>query len=529
METGLTSGAGKAPGEGNGTTRSGQPLLVVTGLTKAFAGTLALDDVDLEIGSGEVHALLGENGSGKSTLIKTLSGYHQPDAGSVSIAGNELTFADPEASYVLGARFIHQDLGLVDDMSIVDNLLLNSGYPTRFGTVRDRLARRRARVDLERVGLDLDPADLVSELTPAQRTGVAVARALRPDSQHETRLLVLDEPTATLPESEVLHLLDIVRAAAATGVAVLYVTHRLDEVPVIADNLTVLRDGRKTASRAARGISRGDLIHLLVGSEFEEVANVSSSLRAEGDPIIRVSGLAAGRVSDVSFDLFGGEVTGVAGVTGSGREALLSAIFGATQRRSGEVTVGGSKLSSNQPPTAVRAGVGYVPAERKVRGGIMELTARENLTIADLKPLWRPPKISRRRERAECDDWFERLAVRPAGAFDRNLNTFSGGNQQKVLLAKWLRRKPKALLLDEPTQGVDIGSKAEIHRCLVGEAGRGAAVLIASSDVDELAAACTRVIVMRNGRIAADLEGEDVTARRISRESLGTELVGSAA
>jgi ribose transport system ATP-binding protein len=508
------------------TAKSGTPLLAVRGLSKAFAGTLALNAVDLDIARGEVHALLGENGSGKSTLIKILSGYHEPDAGSVHIDGEPLPFGAPDSSYERGCRFIHQDLGLVDSMSVLDNLLLSSGYPTKLGTVRDRVALNRAREDLARVGLDLDPRLLISQLTLAQRTGVAVARALRVDAEHETKVLVFDEPTATLPESEVRHLLATVRAVAAAGIGVLYVTHRLDEVPEIADNVTVLRDGEKTASTAAAGITRADLVHLLVGTEFEEVATAAASLRSTGEPVVRVEDLAAGRIVDVSVDLYAGEVTGIAGLTGSGREVLLGAIFGATPRRGGTVTVSGKKIGSNKPAEAVAAGVGYVPAERKIRGGIMELTARENITIADVKAFWKVPFISRRRENDESRLWFERMSVRPKGRIDQILNNFSGGNQQKVLLAKWLRRRPAVILLDEPTQGVDIGSKAEIHRQLLAEAERGAAVVVASTDVDELAAVCSRILVLRRGRIVADLQRGDVSVARISGEVLGSKRAG---
>jgi ribose transport system ATP-binding protein len=499
------------------------PALAVRGLSKSFAGTLALDALDLEIAPGEIHALLGENGSGKSTLIKILSGYHRPDGGTVTIAGDELPWGESAQSYALGCRFIHQDLGLIDTMSVVDNMLFGAGYPTRASTVRSDRALRVAREDLARVGIDLDPHRLIGELTLAERTGVAIARALHHDAAHETKLLVLDEPTATLPEREVIRLLEIVRAVAGSGAAVLYVTHRLDEVPALAHRVTVLRDGRKVATASAKGISRHELVSMLVGDEFEEAAAEAASLSARGDPTLRVSGLAAGRIASATIDFYPGEVTGIAGLMGSGRESLLRAIFGAIPRRAGTVTVGERELAGNSPFEAISAGMGYVPAERKIHGGVMTLTARENITLTDLRPVWRPPVISRRREERESREWFARLSIRPEGRIEQDLDNFSGGNQQKIVLSKWLRRRPAVILLDEPTQGVDIGSKAEIHRHLLAEAGRGATVVVASIDVDELAAICSRVLVVRGGQVVAEIPQDKLTPSRLTAETLGTE------
>jgi ribose transport system ATP-binding protein len=521
----VTSPSAAEPADGLGTARSGSPLLAASGIRKTFAGAVALDGVDFDVAAGEVHALLGENGSGKSTLIKILSGYHEPDAGTVEIDGEQLSFGSPDSSYALGCRFIHQDLGLVGTMSVADNLLLNGQYPRRAGTVRDREAVRIAREELERVGLDVDPRLPIDALSPAQRTGVAVARALRRDAHNETKVLVFDEPTATLPDGEVQHLLATVRRVAAAGVGVIYVTHRLNEVSEIADRITVLRDGERVATRPARGMTRPEIINLLVGHEFDGVSEAAAALRPAGEPTLRVSGLSSGPMRGLSFDAYAGEVLGIAGVTGSGRETVLAAVFGAVPRAGGTVNLDGKVVVPDRPDLAVKAGIGYLPADRKVRGGIMQLTARENLTLADLSTVWRAPFLRRKRENAEAGEWFERLSVKPAGAIDSLLSSFSGGNQQKVLLAKWLRRAPKALLLDEPTQGVDVHSKAEIHRHLVAEAERGAAVVIASSDVEELVSACTRVLVIRDGRIVADLE--DATVAHISREALGSNLVGS--
>jgi ribose transport system ATP-binding protein len=468
--------------------------------------------------------LLGENGSGKSTLIKILSGYHEPDPGAeVLIGGEPLDLHSPESSYARGCRFVHQDLGLVDSCSIADNLALVAGFPCRLGTVRGGELRRSARRDLARVGLDLDPDRLVASLSPAERTGVAVARALREDPRTPVALLVLDEPTATLPDAEVHRLLSIVRTIAASGVGILYVTHRLDEVFEIASSITVLRDGVRVARVPVTDVDRAGLITLLVGSEFDDVQAESAHLPAEGDrPLLVAQDLYAETIDGVSLDIRSGDVLGIAGITGSGRESLLSVLFGGRPRHGGQVRVDGIVLRSGAPAGAMRAGIAYVPADRKRQGGFFDLTTRENVSISDLRPFWRFPRLSKRRERAEVGAWTARLDVRPASAARMPMSALSGGNQQKVMFAKWLRREPTVLLLDEPTQGVDVGAKAELHREILRAAREGAGIAISSSDTDELAALCHRVLVLSEGRVVAYLTGSRVTAAEISRACLAS-------
>ncbi|MEY2521986.1 MAG: ribose transport system ATP-binding protein, partial [Ilumatobacteraceae bacterium] len=468
--------------------------------------------------------LLGENGSGKSTVIKILSGYHSPDSGGeIHVGGRRLEPGSSDASYAIGCRFVHQDLGLVDSCSIADNLALNSGFPSRFGTIRGGELRRSARVDLDRVGLDLDPGRKVATLSPAERTGVAVARALREDPSNSVALLVLDEPTATLPEAEVERLLSIIRVVAGSGVGVLYVTHRLDEVFRIASNITVLRDGCCVARVKAADVNRSRLVTLLVGNEFDELQAASDELPPEhDDPLLVATDVCGGTIRHASLEVRRGDVVGVAGITGSGRESVLSLLFGALPRSGGTVQVGNALLRSGRPDQAMKAGLVFMPADRKTQGGFFDLSIRENVTIGDLRPLWRWPKLSRRREVAEVRSWIARLAIRPAST-EIALGLLSGGNQQKLLFAKWLRRNPMILLLDEPTQGVDVGAKAELHFEILSAARDGAGVVVSSTDTDELAALCHRVLVLRDGRIAAHLVGNRVTSTEISRACLATE------
>lgn len=495
--------------------------LEVTGLSKTFAGGRALDSVDLDVASGEVHALLGENGSGKSTLIKVLAGYHRPDPGGVvRIGERELPFGHALASHELGARFVHQDLGLVETSSIGDNLAFGQGFPTSCGTIRRSSARRRARQALEGVELELDPAALVGTLSPAQKTGVAVARALMAQTPGAVRLLVLDEPTARLPEMEVEHLLAVVRSVCRQGIGVLYVTHRLDEVYDIATRATVLRDGHRIATEQVVDLTREALLGHLLGAALEQ-PHKGEAQEVRRPDVLTVSGLSSEVLHDVSLAVRAGEVVGVAGITGSGREALCSSIFGGRARDGGEVLIAGAQLRPGRPDLAMALGAAYVPAERKLQGCFVDLTARENISIGSLTGLWSRLRISRKRELAQARRWFDRFDVRPQSDVEKPVSAFSGGNQQKIVFSKWFQRGPSLFLLDEPTQGVDVGAKAELHAALFEAARGGAGVLMASSDVEELTTTCDRILVMRAGRLVAELSGTDINPHAMSRAGLG--------
>jgi ribose transport system ATP-binding protein len=471
--------------------------------------------------------LVGENGSGKSTVIKVLSGFHHPDAGArVEIAGEALEFGSATASHRAGARFVHQDLGLLDTRSVLDNLALGSTYPTRFGTIRRGAAAAEARKLLARVSMDVDPWRPVGRLSAAERTGVAVARALRDDPAHQARLLVLDEPTATLPANEVDRLLEIVRAAAAAGTAVLFVTHHLDEVFRLADRVTVLRDGRIVGTSVISEIDRPTLVHQLVGEEFEEVLENRHAEPVTAPPRLRVRHLVADAVADVSFDVRPGEILGIAGLTGSGRDTLLGAVFGA-RPRTGEVALDDRTIRAGRPQESIAAGIAYLSADRRGRGGLMTMSARDNLTIANLRPFSSVVRLSGKGENEEARSWFSRLDVRPRGQIKPFLGTFSGGNQQKVLLAKWMRLRPAVFLLDEPTQGVDIGAKAEVHSQLLALAAEGTAVVVASTDVEELPSLCSRVLVLRGGRITDELDRDEITVSHI-KEKIMSEVASPA-
>jgi ribose transport system ATP-binding protein len=477
-----------------------------------------------------VHALLGHNGSGKSTLIKTLSGYHLPDrVREASLDGGDLAFGSASAAHQHGCRFVHQDLGLIESETVADNLGLTAGFPVRRGRIDRGELRARTRAALAQLGVEIDPDVAVSTLLPVHRTILAVARALsaseapEPGGRAEVRLLVLDEPTAALPREEANQLLTVMRRAASRGIPVLFVTHHLQEVYAIADDVTVLRDGVVVHSSAVADVERAELVAHVVGETGPRPDRVARR-RGTGAPVLDITDLRAPGLRGLDLRVRAKEVVGIAGLTGSGRDAVLPTVFGAHPRRAGAVIVGGSALRSGTPRDAVDAGVGYLPADRIRLGAVMSLCARENVVLADVTRHWRLPALRRHDEDMEAREWFGRLQVRPGDGLELPLTSFSGGNQQKVLLAKWLRCQPKVLLLDEPTQGVDVGAKAELHHHIQFAAAAGAAVVIASSDEGELAELCDRVLVLREGRVSAELVGPELTPGGIAREIVGGTL-----
>jgi ribose transport system ATP-binding protein len=500
--------------------------LTVSKLSKTFNGRTVLREFGITIEPGEIHALLGQNGSGKSTLIKALAGYHAPDAGAtVQVGGRDLDPGSPASSYHMGCRFVHQDLALVGTMSVQDNLFLTSGYPTRFGIVDRKAGRRTTAKALSVLGLDLDPDRPVAALRPAERTGVAIARALLSQDGALPAVIVLDEPTATLPTHEVNALLSTLRTTAASGVGILYVTHHLDEIRGFAQKVTVLRNGHLVGCWKVDEISSAGLVRQLVGDQLaneltmaQESSRESSKApaQADGTPILSVSGLQAARLRELSLEVRPGEIVGLYGLTGSGREDALTAIYGSVKREAGSVRVAGQELPTGRPDAAIKAGVGYLPPDRKTLGCVMDHSARHNLTLLDLQPFWHQGTLHRKPEVAEANTWFERMKVEPRNGEGAPLSTFSGGNQQKILLARWLRLSPKVLLLDEPSQGVDVGAKLEVHRQIVAAARAGAAVVVCSSEVEELVSLCERVLVIRNGYVSDELTGASVNIADIN-------------
>jgi ribose transport system ATP-binding protein len=492
------------------------PLLEIRDMSKTFPGTRALDHVDLDIAAGEVHALVGQNGSGKSTLIKVLAGFHEPDPGTVvRVDGEEVDLADSAASRAAGFRFVHQDLALVDELTVVENLALGRGFQTgAMGRIRWREERRSAQAMLDSLGLDFDVRKPLGTLAASERTGVAIARAMWDWEEGGARILVLDEPTATLPMAEVETLFRTVRRVRERGLGVIYVSHRLDEVFSIGDRISILRDGKKVGTWKTEELDEDKLIALMVGGAVTRSAGAKAV--PGGAPVLTVKGLCGTVLHGLDFEAKAGHVLGFAGLTGSGREELLPLIFGAGERL-GAVEVEGRKVKAGRPQSAIDAGIALVPADRLHQGGVFDMSVTENLTLTDPGRLTGPAKAIRPgRERSEVRDWIGRLDVRPNNP-DLPLAALSGGNQQKIVIAKWLRMSPKVLLLDEPTQGVDVGAKAMIHELVREAAAAGAAVVVASGDDEEICDICDTVYVLRDGEIVGELSQEQMSIDEVGR------------
>jgi ribose transport system ATP-binding protein len=500
--------------------------LVLEGLSKTFGGQKALIDASLEIEPGEIRALVGENGSGKSTLVKILAGLYEPDPGaSVTVAGEPLTLGHTGGD-VAGLRFVHQDLGLVGNLDTVDNLALGHGYRhTRRGRILWRDEARAARASLAALGYDIDVRRPVSELSMSERTAVAVARALSPH-RSAARVLILDEPTANLPAAEAARLFALVRSVRASGVAVLFVSHHFDEVFGIADRVTVLRNGRVVDTLPVAGLSEEQLVGMVIGRTLAQRVNDRSAEAVRRDVVLTVRAVGGQTVDMLDLDVHAGEIVGVAGITGSGREELASLLFGG-RPRTGRVMVADKEIPALRPDRAIELGVGLVPAERHANAAFLASTLRENVTLVDVRRNVVRGVLRSRREKSDVVAWLERLQVRPAHT-ETSLAELSGGNQQKVVLARWLRQAPKLLILDDPTQGVDIGAKAEIHQLIDDAAAEGMAILVLSSDHVELARLCHRVVVLRSGRAADHLYPPELTADQVTACTVGTTQLKSA-
>jgi ribose transport system ATP-binding protein len=503
-------------------------VLSIRHLSKTFPGQRALIGVDLAVRAGEIHALLGQNGSGKSTLIKVLAGYHAPDPGAeILVGGSALRVGVAGAGHELGIRFVHQDLGLVNDLNVIDNLALGHGYRTgRLGRIRWRAEVERARGAMAAVGMPVDVRAPVASLSLAERSGVAIARALH-DDERPTRVLVLDEPTAALPADDVTRLFATLRRLRDRGVGIVLVSHDLDEVLEVADHVSVLRDGRLVASVPRDQLDHDELVQLIVGrAAVAALRAVTTAAPAEGtpsavgEPCLQARGLLSRNLAGLSLAVAPGEIVGVAGLEGSGRESIIPVVTGQQRRLGGEVVVGGTAIPPYAPDRALRAGLAFVPRERKEVGLLPGMNVRENLTIADLQGFVTARRVRKGTEVAETAQWIERLRIVTVGP-EAPIATLSGGNQQKVLLARSLRLEPAVLLLDEPTQGVDVGARAEVHRIIDDAAAQGMGALVASTDSEELVRLCHRVLVLQQGRIVRVLHrGADLTVEELNHAQL---------
>jgi ribose transport system ATP-binding protein len=501
------------------------PRLELRSLSKSFGGTQALRGVDLSLLPGEVHGLLGENGSGKSTLIKILAGFHNPDDGELLIDGKPVRLPlAPGQFRELGLSFVHQDLGLIESLSVLENLRVAelASSRSRFG-ISWRRERKRARETFDRYGIRIDPTAVVGELKPVERALLAIVRATE-----EIRgvglgqgVLVLDEPTVFLPREGIEVLFSLVRDAAAAGATILFVSHDLDEVREITDRVTVLRDGGLVGTVVTRETSETTFVEMIIGRQLAKLADVEHADLTERRVAVSVDGLTGSVVNDVSFRIHEGEIVGLTGLIGSGFEEVAHLLYGARAARAGRLVLDGEAkdLTRLTPPAATGFGIALIPADRKTDGSVGSLPVGENLALAVLDRYFNGVSLERRRMRRESGALMREFDVRPN---DPSLpyGALSGGNQQKALLAKWFQTEPRLLLLDEPTQGVDVGARQQIFaliRTAVEE--RGMHVLCASSDYEQLSLLCDRVIVFGRGRVWRELVGDDLTKDRIIEQS----------
>lgn len=490
-----------------------QPIAQMRGITKRYPGVTALEDISVDLRHGEVHALAGENGAGKSTLIKVLAGIIQPDEGELLIDGEPIDFRSPAQALDLGIRVVHQELACADHLSVTENILLGQ-LPSRFGKVDWRGAHRQAREKLDELGVDVDEKSRLDSLSLGQQQLVEIARAL----MREARILILDEPSAILGKRDLQILFETIKSLRERGVSIVYISHRLDEIFGLADRVTVLKDGQLVGTWSVDELNTEALVEKMTGRDL--VSPEPRDLERPLPPVLNVSCLArANEFEDVSFVLGEGEIVGIAGMIGAGRSELARAIVGATKPDAGEIRIRGKDVRLTNPRVARRHGIGMLPEDRQAQGLLMNRSIGENIGLASLQSRSRFGVIGKQQDLDEVTQLATEVDLRYS-RIDQLLRNLSGGNQQKVLLARWLAAKSDILILDEPTRGVDVGGKSEIYRLMRSLSEEGVSILMISSEIEEIVSLSDRVLVMRQGRMVAEFEGEAINEQQILRAAI---------
>ena len=491
------------------------PLLSLRGAAKSFGAVHAIIDGSIDLYGGEVHGLVGENGAGKSTLVKILAGVYQPDSGQLLVSGAPTVLHGPAAAQDAGIAVIYQEPTLFPDLTAAENIFMGRQPLRRGRRIDARQMRAQARALFERLGVRLDPGRICRGLSIADQQIIEIAKAL----SLEARIIVMDEPTAALSAAEVARLFDVAATLRAHGAAVLFISHRLEEVFEICQRVTVMRDGRQVLTRPLAGLTADDLVRAMVGRQLDDRA--ADEQHTPGEVVLQVDRLTReGVFTDVSFDVRAGEIVAFAGLVGSGRSEVARAIFGIDRYDAGSVAVGGRPLRGASPTSAMAAGVGFVPEDRRQQGLVMDMSVQQNMALASLGRLRRAGLISSKSERNFAADWGLRLRIK-FGRLTDPVSQLSGGNQQKVVLAKWLGRRPSLLIVDEPTRGIDIATKAEVHRLLSQLAGNGVAILMISSELPEVLRVGDRILVMREGRLVAEYSRSDASEETIMSAATG--------
>ena len=492
------------------------PLLEANSIWKSFAGVKALKNVSFELVAGEVHALVGENGAGKSTLIKIMSGALTPDSGTLSVRGEVVAHNSPSLARALGIAVIYQQPALFPHLSVAENIAIALETGGLWRKVDWRQREINARELLNRIAAGIDPRRMVETLSMPEQQLVEIAKAIGADAQ----VLIMDEPTASLTDREVDRLFDVIRSLSTHGVGIIYISHRLEEISAIADRVTVLRDGETIATRPMDGVSKPELIRMMVGRELASVFPKRDVAIRDVVLELRAVSAFAADVHDVSLNVRAGEIVGIAGLVGSGRTELAEVIFGLRQLDSGSILLRNKAISIASPADAIRAGIAYLPEDRRQHGVILPMPVAENTTLASLRTVSRRGLIDADQERSVAASFIDRLRIKTASLYSETVS-LSGGNQQKVALARWLATRPQVLILDEPTQGVDVGSKSEIHRLMVDLAEQGLAIIMISSELAEILGMSDRIAVMHEGTIAGVLERNEANPHAVLSLALG--------
>ena len=491
------------------------PVLRLSGISKSFPGVRALSGVSLELHAGEVTALVGENGAGKSTMVKILTGIYQPDAGTIAVDGVETRFPTASAAAEAGVTAIHQETVLFDELTVAENIFLGHAPRTRFGLIDRAAMVREARALLARIGADLDPAIRLRDLGIANKHLVAIARALSIDA----RVVIMDEPTAALSYKEIEELYDLVARLKAEGKAILFISHKFNEIFRIADRWTVFRDGELVGAGHMRDVTEGQLVQMMVGRPVDQI--FPKRHHSLGAPVLTVAGYShPTEFEDINFTLHQGEILGFYGLVGAGRSEFMQALFGITRPSKGACRLGDRVVVIRSTAEAIAQGIVYVPEDRGRQGAVKGLPIDQNVTLPSLRRTSRHGFLRLAREFALTREYTERLDLR-AASLDQDVALLSGGNQQKVVIAKWLAMKPRVIILDEPTKGIDIGSKAAVHVFMAELAAQGLAVIMVSSEIPEVLGMSDRVIVMREGRMVAEFGKDRMTPERLVRAAAG--------
>jgi rhamnose transport system ATP-binding protein len=498
------------------------PVLSLTGITKSFPGVLALSDASLELHAGEVTALVGENGAGKSTIVKILTGIHQPDAGSILIDGQPVTFPSADAAARAGVTAIHQETVLFDDLTVAENIFLGHAPRNRFGLIDWPTLRTRAADILARIGTSLDPDLKLRDLGIASKHLVAIARALSIDA----RVVIMDEPTAALSHKEIQETYALVERLKAEGKAILFISHKFDEIFRIADRYTVFRDGAFVGAGSIADVTEAQMVRMMVGRAVDHI--FPDRVKAPGDPILTVAGYShPTEFDDIGFTLRRGEILGFYGLVGAGRSEVMQALFGITRPSKGACRIDGKVVAIRSTSEAIANGIVYVPEDRGKQGAVKGLPIFQNVTLPSLAKTSRKGFLRLAEELALSRRYTERLDLR-AASLDQDVGLLSGGNQQKVMIAKWLATEPRVIILDEPTKGIDIGSKAAVHAFMAELAAQGLAVIMVSSEIPEVLGMSDRVIVMREGRIVGEYEGDAMTPETLVAAAIGLTVKAAA-